>query len=151
MENSASKTPARNPETEKRHVQQLWVQILLPLLIITAGLIVLGVLAAIGGPAGDPQTTAIWAHISTIFMALLLMAAGLVAFLFILLVIFGLGWLNSRLPGYTYIAQLYTLMFSRRIGEFADKASRPMIQAKSSWAGSQALWQKLISRMHKRT
>jgi len=135
MQTSSRVPPKRNPETQKTFTQQFYLQILLPVLLFSIILLGLGVLASVSGTQGGINHTAVWAHISTIFMVILLFIAGLAAFAILLLGIYALAWLLSRLPEYSYIAQLYLQLFGRHIHTLADKSISPFIMIRSVWAG----------------
>lgn len=146
MQTSSRTPPDRNPITRSAHQQQFFLQILLPIVMISAGLLALGLLAAFNGSQVDASRTAVWAHISTIFMVLIVITVSLGCLVLTLASIYGLGWLLSRLPGYSYIAQLYVQLFSSRIQSIANSTTHPFISIKSGWAAARALFCKRYSR-----
>lgn len=117
----------------------------MPTLLISGGLIALGFLAAFGGSGDGTEQTAIWAHISTMFMILLIVIGGLGCLLMTLICIYGLGWLHARLPRYGLIAQLYTQLFSGHLQAITDRTTRPVIAVKSGWAAVRAIFTKRSS------
>jgi len=133
MQNNQPDIPDKNLQTYKKHQLQFYTQILLPLLIVAGSLITLGFLAAFK-PTGALPNTATWAHISTMFIMLILIITGLGGLILLATGIYGIGWLNNRLPHYSWIAQIYTRWFSSRIQSAADKAVSPMVAIKSTWA-----------------
>jgi hypothetical protein len=135
MQTSSRVPPKRNPETQKSYRQQFILQILLPVLLFSIILLGLGVLASVSGTQGGINHTAVWAHISTIFMVIFIFIAGLFALAIVILAIYALAWLLSRLPEYSYIAQLYLQLFGRHIHTLADKSSSPFIMVRSIWTG----------------
>lgn len=84
--------------------------------------------------------TAVWAHISTIFMVVIAFGSGLIALAILALVIYALAWLLSKLPEYSFIAQLYLQLFGSKIQTLADKTSSPFIAIHSAWAGMKSIF-----------
>ena len=142
MQKSSRVEPKRNPVTRKIYQQQFFLQILLPVIIFTILLVALGVLAAFGeSPVGQNQT-AVWAHISTILMVINLFFSGIFILALFILIIIGFSWLLSKLPEYSFIAQLYLQLFGSKISSLADKSSSPFIAIQSAWAGVTYIFQK---------
>jgi hypothetical protein len=79
-------------------------------------------------------------------MVIFIFIAGLVTLAILILVIYALAWLLSRLPEYSYIAQLYLQLFGRRIQSLADKSTSPFILIRSIWTG---MWS-IFNRKHSR-
>ena len=146
MQTTSRVPPKRNPETQKLYRQQFILQILLPVLLFSIVLLGLGVLASVSGTQGGINHTAVWAHISTIFMVIFIFIAGLVALAILILVIYALAWLLSRLPEYSYIAQLYLQLFGRHIHTLADKSTSPFILIRSIWTGMWSIFNHKHSR-----
>ena len=140
MQTSSRVAPNRNPETKKLYQQQFYLQILLPVVLFAILLLALGILAAMGGPQDGINHTAVWAHISTIFMVILVFISGLVTLAILILVIYILAWLLSKLPEYSFIAQLYLQLFGSRIQTLAGKTSSPFIAIRSIWAGIRSIF-----------
>lgn len=132
--------PKRNPETRKLHLQQFYLQILLPVVLFAILMLALGTLASMGGPQDGIDHTAVWAHISTIFMVVIVFISGLVTLAILILVIYALVWLLSKLPEYSFIAQLYLQLFGSRIQTLAGKTSSPFIAIRSAWAGVRSIF-----------
>ncbi len=146
MQTTSRVPPKRNPETQKLYRQQFILQILLPILLFSIVLLGLGVLASSSGTQGGINHTAVWAHISTIFMVIFIFIAGLVTLAILILVIYALAWLLSRLPEYSYIAQLYLQLFGRNIHTLADKSTSPFILIRSIWTGMWSIFNHKHSR-----
>jgi hypothetical protein len=122
----------RNPATHRSHQRQVFAQILLPMLTALAGAVILAILSTTSVAGSAPQT-ALWAHISTIFMAVLAISAGLGVLIVLIAMIFGTGWVLNKLPGYSYIGQLYAQIIQIRVKQIADLSSLPVIQLKTGW------------------
>jgi hypothetical protein len=146
MQTTSRVPPKRNPETQKLYRQQFLLQILLPVLLFSVLLLGLGVLASVSGTQGGINHTAVWAHISTIFMVIFIFIAGLVALAILILGIYALAWLLSRLPEYSYIAQLYLQLFGRHIHTLADKSTTPFILIRTIWTGMWSIFNRKQSR-----
>lgn len=120
-----------NPETTGRHQVQFQQQILLPILAGALILLALGVLASTAGT----DRPAVWANISVIFMAVVFGLGGLFSLLLVVALIMGTNWVLRKLPPKSYLAQYYTAYAGQLLTGFFDKLTRPVIQAKSGWAG----------------
>jgi hypothetical protein len=106
-------------------------------------------MASMSGSQGGINHTAVWAHISTIFMVVILIGSGLVVLAILALVIYALGWVLSRLPEYSFIAQLYLQLFGSKIQTLADKTSSPFIAIQSVWAGLRSIFNQKSSQSDK--
>jgi hypothetical protein len=135
MQTTSRIQPKRNLDTQKLYRQQFILQILLPVLLFSILFLGLGVLASISGTQDGINHTAVWAHISTIFIVIITFIAGLAGLALLIMVIYALAWLLSRLPEYSYIAQLYLQLFGRQIHSLADKSTSPFILIRSVWTG----------------
>jgi hypothetical protein len=135
MQTTSRVPPNRNLETQKLYRQQFILQILLPVLLFSVLLLGLGVLASVSGTQGGINHTAVWAHISTIFMVIIAFISGLAGLALLIMVIYALAWLLSRQPQYSYIAQLYLQLFGKHIHTLADKSTSPFILIRSIWTG----------------
>ena len=110
----------------KVHRKQMAAQIILPIALaglLLAGMIVLISLATFksGGEAGR------WAAISTIWIVIPLMLAGLVSFAILGGLIYLLARLLASLPNYTGLAQDYVYLARTRILRGADLLANPVI------------------------
>lgn len=140
MPTSSREIPKRNPETRKLHQQQLYLQILLPVVFFAILLLAGGTMASMSGTQGGIDHTAVWAHISTIFMVVIVFISGLVTLAILVLAIYALAWVLSKLPEYSFIAQLYLQLFGSRIQTLAGKTSSPFIAVRSTWAGIRSIF-----------
>jgi len=123
---------SRNQATHQKHQRQVFAQILLPMLAALAGAVTLAILSTTHGAGSEPRT-ALWAHISTIFIAVLVISAGLGILAMLVALIFVTGWLLKKLPGYSYIGQLYAQIIQQRVKQIADLSSMPVIRVKTGW------------------
>ncbi len=136
MENN--KQPEQiNRETAEKHTKQYYLQILLPILAGTLVFIVLGALAASGGT----DRPAVWAHISTIFIAIIIGTSGIFSLLFLIFSIYGTNWLIKKLPAKSYLVYIYTVYFGHMLNTLENKLTHPVISTKTGLAGISALFQ----------
>ncbi len=140
MQTTSRISPKRNPVSRKAYQQDFFLQILLPVILFSLLLLALGFLASFSPSQDGINHTAVWAHISTIFMVIILVISGLAALALLVLIIFALAWLLSRLPEYSFIAQLYLQLFGGHIHNLADKISSPFIGIQAGWAGFRSIF-----------
>lgn len=110
------------------HRRQLYWQILLPILFATLAFIALGMFAASAGT----DRPAVWANISTIMIACILMFTGLGSLLFLAVGIMGVDWLIKKLPPFSYLVQLYVMYFGKKIRDLADQSTKPVVSIQSN-------------------
>ena len=110
------------------HRRQLYWQILLPILFATLAFIALGVFAASAGT----DRPAVWANISTIMIACILMFTGLGSLLFLAAGIMGVDWLIKKLSPFSYLVQLYVMYFGKKIRDLADQSTKPVVSIQSN-------------------
>lgn len=125
MEKAHLPSPVEH-ESFKTHRRDLVRQILLPILLATAVIIVVAVMTGIATfrEGGD---AARWAAISTIWIVLPVMTAGLI----LLVVFIGLIYLMARLlqliPPYTDKAQKFAWRVEGYVRQGADMAAKPIL------------------------
>jgi hypothetical protein len=93
-----------NHPSYRRHRRQVWTQILLPVLVVVA-LVIAGIVAASLATfqrGGDPGR---WVAVSTIWLAIPLLLAGLIAVAVLAAGAFLLGRVTGILPEYSLKAQ----------------------------------------------
>jgi hypothetical protein len=135
----SKKQPSRvNLETQESHRKQFQLQILLPVLLGSVVLLAAGGLAAVG--SGDRP--AVWADISTIFIAILFGLGGILQLGGLLLLVFGAQWVQKNLPGGSYLVQAYLTLFSSSLKRVDDKISSPWISIRASWAGIRRIFKR---------
>jgi hypothetical protein len=117
--------PSHQHASYQAHRQQLLWQILLPIILAVLaclGLITLISLATFqsGGDVGR------WAAISTIWILLPLLFAGVLLFLLLGSIIYLLARLLNLLPTYTALAQNYTFRGAARLRAISNAAVQPI-------------------------
>jgi uncharacterized membrane protein len=113
-------------ESYKRHRRELAWQILLPMLLSVLGFIALIVLIYFATFKGNGDV-ARWAAISTIWIILPLMLAGLVLFVLLGALVYGMKRLIEITPTYTGMAQDYVHRIASFVKRGADMVVRPVL------------------------
>ena len=113
-------------ESYKRHRRELAWQILLPMLLSVIGFIALIVLIYFATFEGNGDV-ARWAAISTIWIILPLMLAGLVLFVLLGALVYGMKRLLEITPTYTGMAQDYVHRIASFVKRGADMVVRPVL------------------------
>jgi len=113
--------PAETP-TVRAHKRQLAWQILVPFFVVTALILVVAVLIAIG--ATDTRT---WADVSTIWLIAPLLVFALLFVAVLGFLIYGVARLLQVTPRYTGKAQDFFALLSTWARIVADGATKPFI------------------------
>lgn len=129
MEKARFPSPAEHP-SHQLHRRQLWTQILLPMLGALILVIAVVILAAVSTFHENGEVER-WAAISTIWMVIPLMAAGLFLLIVFLGLIYGMARLLALLPPYTGQAQRFAWRVEGAVKRGADLAVRPVLLAES--------------------
>lgn len=131
------KQPAKEPE--QIHKDQSLVHILLPILI-TAAICLAVFLFLIISSSGSSSTTEQWANISVMFLILPLALVALVGLLLIVLLCYLTGKWNRTLPPGLRNIRRKIVNMNFTIQSAAQKPAKPVIKARSIWAGIKALF-----------
>ena len=108
--------------TVRAHKRQLAWQILVPFLVVTALILVVAVLVAIGA-----TDTRAWADISTIWLIAPMLVVALVFATVLGLLIYGFARLLQVTPRYTGKAQDFFALLSNWARMIADGAAKPFV------------------------
>ena len=108
--------------TVRAHKRQLAWQILVPFLVVTALILVVAVLVAIGA-----TDTRAWADISTIWLIAPMLVVALVFAAVLGLLIYGFARLLQVIPRYTGKAQDFFALLSTWARTFADGVAKPFV------------------------
>jgi len=143
MNETHAPPPARkpNPTTQRKHRQEVLLQITLPLVVGALIILVITIGVVIAGMRGTGDVGR-WAGISLIW---LVVPAMFFTFIFLVVMgalVYGLARLIGILPGYTRIVQDFFIMISGRVRQVADAAVEPVLRAKSYRASLRALRRK---------
>ena len=118
----------------QKHKRDLWLQILLPVLVIVLIGLVIGVLSAING-AKDPQTNAIWAGISLILLLLPYMLIGILLLIMIILTISLVSKAPAQITRHFSELNDLVLVLGHYARQVAAGSVKPIIRIKSNQAG----------------
>lgn len=125
MEKARLPSPAEHPSFQK-HRRELWTKILVPMLIAT--LIILAVATLTGIAAfRDNGDVARWAAISTIWIVLPAMGAGLLVLIIFIGLIYGMARLLQLIPPYSGYAQRIVWRIEGYVKRGADMAVQPIL------------------------
>ncbi len=137
-------TELKERPSYKRHQQQKFWQILLPVILgvlLVLFVIVLVILAAAGGdPAGQ---VSIWADTAFIWLILPVLLFAILGFLVLGGLIYLLAKLLKILPAYTSIVQNYAALIAAWVKYIANKIVNPFIAVKSVQAAAGRFIEKL--------
>lgn len=125
MEKARLPSPAEHPSYQK-HRRQLWIQILIPLLGVVAVILTTATIASIATFSHEGDV-ARWAAISTIWMIIPVMGAGLLLLLIFIGLIYALARLLQLVPPYTGHFQKITWRVESAIKRGADSSVKPIL------------------------
>ncbi len=137
MEKARLPSPAEHPSYQQ-HRRQLWTQILIPILVVTLILLAVTVITSIATFRGNGEVER-WAAISTIWIILPLLSAGLLVLIFFVALIYGLAKLLAILPPYSGQAQKIVWRIEGIVRRFTDGAVKPFL----AWEGITAAVKRL--------
>jgi uncharacterized membrane protein len=113
-------------ESYKKHRRELAWQIILPMVLSVAGFIALIVLIYFATFEGDGDVGR-WAAISTIWIVIPIMLAGLLLLILLVALVYGMKRLLDITPTYTGLAQDYIHKAAGYIKRGADMAVKPVL------------------------
>ncbi len=119
------------------HRKQVWIQILLPILLLSLGMIALIVLISMSTFRGNGDV-ARWAAISTIWLLIPVMLAGLIVLVLLIAIVYLLIQLNGRIPPYSYLAQRFVYRIEDLTKQLARMVRRPVLILQQIWASIRA-------------
>jgi hypothetical protein len=125
MEKARLPSPAEHPSYLK-HRRELWTKILIPMLAAVA---LIAAVAVLTGFAASRENSEVgrWAAISTIWIVIPVMAAGLLLLLIFIAILYGMARLLALIPAYTGQAQKITWRIEGAIQRGADMAVKPIL------------------------
>ena len=132
---SETQEQPRNEVTRTFHRREVLWQVTVPF-----GVGVLLILALAGGVFfTGARDTSLWADVSTIWLLLPVIVLALIPLVLLVLLIYGVTWLVTHLPVYTFIVQQAFRQVDSRVQEIADRAVEPALRVRSSLAALRAL------------
>ena len=125
MEKARLPSPAEHPSYQN-HRRQLWTQILLPILGVILLLVALIVLISVATfrDGGDVER---WAAISTIWIVIPILVAGLVVLLIFVGLVYGMAKLLALIPPYSGYAQKMVWRIEGYVRRGADASIKPVL------------------------
>ena len=125
MEKARLPSPAEHPSYLK-HRRELWTKILVPMLAAVALIVAVAVLTGFAASRENSEVGR-WAAISTIWIVIPIMAAGLLLLLVFIAILYGMARLLALLPTYTGQAQKIAWRIEGAIKRGADMAVKPVL------------------------
>ena len=125
MEKASLPSPTEHPSYQK-HRRELWTKILVPMLVAVAVIVAVATLTGIA-TFRDNGDVARWAAISTIWIVIPIMAAGLLLLIVFVGIIYGMARLLAIFPAYTGQAQKIVWRIEGYIKHGTDMAVKPVL------------------------
>ncbi len=125
MKSLRSLPPSTHP-SYRRHRRQVWTQILLPLVLAVIVMIAVILLTCLA-TFRDQSDPGRWAAISTIWLTLPMMVAGLLFLILLVGMIYLLAQLMDLIPPYSYLAQKIIYRLEANTKRAADMVFRPVL------------------------
>ena len=125
MEKARLSSPPEHPSYLK-HRRELWTKILIPMLLAVAVIVAVATLTGIATFRDNGEVER-WAAISTIWIVIPIMGAGLLLLLVFIAILYGMARLLALLPTYTGQAQKIAWRIEGAIKRGADMAVKPVL------------------------
>ena len=125
MEKARLSSPPEHPSYLK-HRRELWTKILIPMLLAVAVIVAVATLTGIATFRDNGEVER-WAAISTIWIVIPIMGAGLLLLLVFIAILYGMARLLALLPTYTGQAQKIVWRIEGAIKRGADMAVKPVL------------------------
>lgn len=125
MEKARLPSPAEHPSYQK-HRRELWTKILVPMLVAVAVIVAVATLTGIA-TFRDGGEVERWAAISTIWIVIPIMGAGLLLLIIFIGIIYGMARLLALVPTYTGQAQKIVWRIEGTVKRGADMAVKPVL------------------------
>ena len=125
MEKARLPSSAEHPSYLK-HRRELWTKILIPMLAAVTLIVAVAVLTGFAASRENSEVGR-WAAISTIWIVIPIMAAGLLLFLVFIAILYGMARLLALIPTYTGQAQKIVWRIEGYVKRGADMAVKPVL------------------------
>jgi heme/copper-type cytochrome/quinol oxidase subunit 2 len=129
MEKARLPSPAEHPSYQL-HRRQLWTQILVPILVAVLLLVAIIILISIA-TFRDGGEVERWAAISTIWIVIPILVAGLVVLLLFVGIVYGMAKLLALIPPYSGYAQKVVWRIEGYVRRGADASIKPVLTVES--------------------
>jgi hypothetical protein len=125
MQNPRLPSPA-HPSLQ-RHRRELWTRILIPIILAAAVIAAIAVLAGLAAFGQGSDQVGRWAAISTMWILVPLLAAGILLLVLLVGVIYGLSLLIGTLPNYTVVVQDFFQRITGIAKRLSDGSVKPIL------------------------
>ena len=125
MEKARLPSLTEHPSYQK-HRRELWTKILIPMLVAVAVIVAVATLTGIA-TFRDGGEVERWAAISTIWIVLPIMGAGLLLLIVFIGIIYGMARLLALIPAYTGQAQKIVWRIEGYVRRGADASIKPVL------------------------
>ena len=125
MEKARLSSPPEHPSYLK-HRRELWTKILIPMLLAVAVIVAVATLTGIATFRDNGEVER-WAAISTIWIVIPIMGAGLLLLLIFLGIIYGMARLLQLIPPYSGYTQRVVWRIEGYVKRGADMAVKPVL------------------------
>ena len=125
MEKARLPSSAEHPSYLK-YRRELWTKILIPMLAAVTLIVAVAVLTGFAASHENSEVSR-WAAISTIWIVIPVMAAGLLLLLVFIAILYGMARLLALIPTYTGQAQKIVWRIEGAIKRGADMAVKPIL------------------------
>jgi hypothetical protein len=126
---SSLRITARDHPSYRLHRKQLWLQILLPILLSVLIVLALAILTGIA-TFRDQGDVGRWAAISTIWLTLPVIIAGVILLALVIVLIYLVSQITSRLPIYSHQTQQIFYRIEGGVKRYAEMFRKPMLALK---------------------
>jgi fatty acid desaturase len=123
MEKAQLPSPAVHPSYQQ-HRRQLWTQILIPILAVILILLAVIVITSLATFRDNGEVER-WAAISTMWIILPLLGAGLLVLIFFVALLYGMAKLLALIPPYTGQAQRLAWRIEGTVRRVTEGAVKP--------------------------
>lgn len=125
----------RNKVTDKAHRDEVWWQIMFPLLIACLLALGAGVMVCLTAYSGNSASPRVWADISAAFIIVQVLVMLLPLLIVLIGLAFGVGWILGKLPPYFKVAQDYSIWLAYKTDWAMKFVTGPVLQIRASVAG----------------
>jgi len=135
---------AKSVTPEKQHAADVWLQILIPILVVSVGSLAAGLLLT-QASMSNTQIAAQWAHISIIFLILPLVFVGVLILTLLLLLSHLTKGLHRVLPPRLFAVRINIDRIAKSIQFRANKPAHLVISLRGLLNGISTIFQKFSS------
>jgi len=132
MKIEALRTESEQSRSYRTHKRQRFWQILFPVGLGIAIILMLGTLITLTAVSGESAgSISVWADTSLIWLILPMLIFTVIIALILMLLIYLLARVMKILPSYTFLVQQYGESIAKKVRFFSEKLAAPIIGIKS--------------------